>query len=82
MKQLFKTVKSLCATVVTLKQMMETVFQSNSNPVNPTDSEVIRLAIREEVKEMEERVKRNSSIVVKSLKVPSGREFVEVIEDV
>ena len=31
---------------------------------------------------MEERGKRKSSIVVKGLEVPSGREFVEVFEDV
>ena len=31
---------------------------------------------------MEEMKERNSSIVVKGLEVPSGREFVEVFEDV
>ena len=51
--------KSLCATVATsvnnMKQMMETGGQSNDNPVNPTESEALRLTFREEVKEMEER---------------------------
>ena len=85
-KQLFDTVKSLCAAVGTLtnnmKQMIQTVSQSYANPVNPIESVALRLAIREEVREMVERVNRKSSIVVKSLEVPSGREFVEVFEDV
>ena len=45
-------------------------------------SRAIRLAIREDVKEMEEKEKRMSSIVVLGLEVPFGREFVEVFEDV
>ena len=85
MKQLFETVKSLCAAVVTLtnnmKNMMETVGQSNANPVNPSAWEALRLTIREEVMEMEEREKGKSLIVLKDLEVPSGREFVEVFED-
>ena len=86
MKQLFETVKSLCAAVVTLtnnmKNMMETVVQANGNPVNPTESEALRLTIRGEIKEIEEREKRKTSIFVKSLEMPSGREFVLVFEDV
>ena len=42
-EQLFETVKSLCAAVATLtnnmKQMMQTVGESNANSVNPTESE-------------------------------------------
>ena len=45
--------------------MMETVGQSNANPVYPTESEVLRVAITEDVKEIQERQKRKSSIVVK-----------------
>ena len=78
-KQLFETVQSLCAAVTTLtnnmKQMMETVGQSNANPVNTTESEALRLAIREEVKEMKDREKMKSSIVVKGLEVPSNMDF-------
>ena len=51
-KQLFETVKSLCAAVATLtndmKQMMKTVGQSNANPINPTETlgqKTLRLAI-------------------------------------
>ena len=62
--------------------MMKTVGQSNANPVNQTESEALRLAIREEVKEMKEREKIKSSIVVNGLEVPSGRQFVEMFEDV
>ena len=62
-KQLFETVKSLFAAVANLtnnmKHMMETVGQSNGNPVNRTESEAHRL-IREEVMEMEERERRGS----------------------
>ena len=53
-----------------------------ANPVNPTESKALRLTIREEVKEVKERQKRKSTIVVKSLKVLSGRELVEVFYDV
>ena len=79
-KQLFDTVKSLCATVANLTNdmrmlRMENVGHSNANPVNTTESESFRLAIREEVKEMEEREKRKSSIVVKGLEEPCAREF-------
>ena len=85
-KQLFETVQRLCAAVATstknMKQMMKNVGQLNANPLNPTESEVIRLAIIEEVKEMEEREKKKTSIVVKGLEVPSGTEFVEVFENV
>ena len=52
---------------------METVCQSNVNSVNRTESEDLRLAIGKEVKEMEEREKRKSLIVLTGLKVPSGR---------
>ena len=38
-----------------MKNMMKTVSQSNANPVNPTESEALRITIREEVEEMEER---------------------------
>ena len=51
-------------------------------PLNPTESEDLRFAIREEVKEMEEREKKKFSIVLKGLEVPSGIVFVEVFEDV
>ena len=51
---------------------METVSQSNTNPIKPTESETLRLAIREEVKEIEEREKSKSSIVVKGLEVGSA----------
>ena len=61
--------------------MIETGGQSNPNPVNPTEPQALRLAIRDEVKEIEEREKRKSSIVVKGLEVASGREFVKVIEE-
>ena len=48
--QLFETVESLCVAAATLtnnmKQMMETVVQSNANPVNPNESETLRLIIR------------------------------------
>ena len=40
--------------------MNETDGQSNANPVNPTESEDLRLAIREEVQEMEERERGGS----------------------
>ena len=81
-KQLFESVKTLCAAVVLLtndmKHMMETVGQSYASSVYPTVSEALRFTIREEVKEMEEEDKEESSIVLKGLEVPSGREFVEV----
>ena len=38
-----------------MENMMKTVGQLNANPVKPTESEALRLTIREEVKEMEER---------------------------
>ena len=41
-------------------------------------SEVLRHTIREDVREMVEREKRKSSIFVKVLEVPFGREFVDV----
>ena len=54
MKQLFDTVKSLCAAMDTLtsnmNNMMKTVGQSNINHVNPTVSEVLRNTIREDVR--------------------------------
>ena len=40
------------------------------------------LIIREKVREMDDREKRKSLMVVNYLEVPSGREFVEVFEDV
>ena len=46
-----------------MKHMMKTVGQSNTNPVNSTESEV--------VKEFEEREKRESSSIVKCLLVES-----------
>ena len=49
-----------------MKQMMETIGQLNANPVIPIESKALKLAIREEVKEMEEREKRKSSVVVGS----------------
>ena len=56
MKHLLNSVMSLCAAVDTLtnnlKQMMETADQSNTNPVNLTEWEILRLAIIEEVKEI------------------------------
>ena len=65
-----------------MKNMMETVGQLNVNPFNQTESEALRLTIREEVNEVEERQKRKSMLVVKSLEVLSGRELVEVFYDV
>ena len=47
-----------------MKQLMQTVGQLNANLINPAESQALRLAIREDVKEMEERDKRKSSIVV------------------
>ena len=52
------------------------------NSVNPTESVVNKLAIREEVKQIKVREKRKPSIDVKRLEGPSGREFLEVFEDV
>ena len=50
LKWLMETIKSLCAAVATfinnMKQMMETVGQSNANPVNPSDSVALRLDIQ------------------------------------
>ena len=43
-----------------MKNMMEIDGKSNANPVNPTEPEALRLIIREEVKEMEERERRGS----------------------
>ena len=72
-KQLFETVKSLCAALATLtnnmKHMIETVGQSNSNPVNSTELEALRLTIREEVKEMVEREKWKSAIFWVQIKI-------------
>ena len=54
-KQLFESEKFVCYSGYfdkQMKQMMETVDQSN---VSPTESETLRLVIREEVKEMEKR---------------------------
>ena len=81
-KPLFETVKNLCNAVAILtnnmNHMMETVGQLNINPVNPIQSEDLKLAIRQELKAMKEREKR---IIVKGLEVPSGREFVKVFQD-
>ena len=54
---MFEAVKSLCAAVTNnMKNMMETVGQSNANPVNPT----LRITNRDEIKEMEERQRKGS----------------------
>ena len=64
-----------------MKHMMETIGQSNDKTIKPNESEALRLTVREEVKEIDEREKRKSSIVVKGLEVPFFRQFVEVFED-
>ena len=62
-----------------MKQLMHTVGQSNANPVNPTASKALKLAIREEVNEMEEREKRKSSIVVQCLLVETLWRFLRML---
>ena len=59
---LSETVKSLCTAVVTLKNRMEIVNQSNANLGNPTESEALRLTIRKEVKDMEKRERERGSL--------------------
>ena len=47
---------------------------------NPTESEALTLAIRKEFKEMKGKENRKSSIVVKGLELPSGKEIVGIFE--
>ena len=66
-----------------MQNMMETACQGNANPVIPSESEALRLTIKRKLRKWKrEREKRKSSKVVKGLEMPSGREFVEVFENV
>ena len=85
-KQLFETVKGLCFSVGELTKNVQQLLQSTSQ-LQPTSASSVppddlRVTIREEVREMEERDKRKDSIVVKGLDVPDGRSFQDVFQEV
>ena len=77
-KQLFETVKNLCQTVSILSADVKKLFDasvSNSRESGPPVS--MRLAIQEEIREMDERSKRRDSIVIRGLEGSNDHEANE-----
>ena len=86
-QQLFETVKSLCVSVAKLtndvKNMMGLLVSQMPIPLIQLSRKPSELLLHRRLRIWKrEREKRNSSIVVKGLEVPSGREIMEVFEDV
>lgn len=83
-KQLFQTVRELCEFVKVLAEQMQdfvTGQQDSASRTAHTD-ESMRLLIREEVREMEERNKRKSSIIIRGLNAPTTTQANEQFQQV
>ena len=83
--QLFETVKNLCATVGELSANVNKLMESvrfNTVSGESHESESLRLKIREEVREMEEREKRKCSIVIKGINVTNVSQVQEAFDNV
>ena len=83
LQQLFQTVKMLCEAVQTLtKQMTSLDSKEGASPtLDPTRGD-LKLMIREEVREMEERAKRKDSVIVRGLIVSNGAQFSDAFNPI
>ena len=90
-KQLFETVRGLCETVSKLSAEMRTLMHSieqlKAGSMTPavaavSNDEHFKTAVREEVREMEERQKRKTSIIIRGLDVDSVDHVRQTFEPV
>ena len=71
-KQLFRTVESLCQAVTILSNDVKLLLQNQRDPgsnASGNKAEELKVSIREEIREMEERRKRRTSIIIRGLDV-------------
>lgn len=83
-RQLFQTVRQLCETVSTLSEQMSRLVSGQQSSVlsrTPGDED-LRVVIREEMREMEERNKRKSSIIIRGMDVPTTTHLNEQFQQV
>ena len=83
-RQLFHTVRELCEFVKVLAEQMQDFVTSQQDSASRTahTNDSMRILIRGEVREMEERNKRKSSIIIRGLDAPTTTQANEQFQQV